>query len=73
MAMSTPFGQANIQTPINVGEVLGSHYHEDELEVAFLGGIRREDIVGAQKVGRRQNVEGPFIPNPYFVENPDLN
>ncbi|WP_329087965.1 scabin-related ADP-ribosyltransferase [Streptosporangium sp. NBC_01469] len=37
-----------------------------EREVDFPGGIRREYIVGAQKVRRRDGSYGGFVPNPHY-------
>lgn len=45
---------------------LGNHSHKTEHEVAFQGGIKEEQIMGARKVDAAGNFVGKYVKNPFF-------
>ena len=63
----------HIQAPggVDVNATLGSHFSQGQQEVAFLGGIRPQNIVGVEQVTDGTTSffpvqTRPFVPNPNF-------
>ena len=54
---------------IDVNREIPGNDFWDEFEVAYPGGIPREYIVGAQKIGGDGASLGKYIPNPHVVAN----
>lgn len=51
---------------IDVNRVMPDNPYRNEFEIAYPGGVSRENIIGAQKIGPDRTSLGDFIPNPFF-------